>query len=126
MAARRTPPQRRAALRHGMHAELAAAVALSFKFYRVLAWRYRGGGGEIDLVVRRGRTVAFVEVKARADLDTAVLAIGTVKQERLARAVRHWLVRNPWASGLTLRCDAVLVAPRCWPRHVPDAFPLPF
>ena len=36
-----------------------------------------------------------------------------------------WLARNPAAAGSTFRGDAVLVAPGRWPRHVPDAFPVP-
>jgi putative endonuclease len=126
MAPRRAPAQRRAALRRGARAEIAATAALLVKGYSILARRYSGGGGEIDLIVRRGATIAFVEVKARADIAAAAAAIGPVKEARFARAVRHWLVRNPAAAAMTLRCDAVLVAPWRWPRHVPDAFGLPF
>ena len=75
-------------------------------------------------MARRGRTLVFVEVKARADLDIAALAITGVKRQRFARAARHYLARHPWAAGLTVRCDAVFLAPWRWPRHVPDAFPL--
>ncbi|MCP8938039.1 YraN family protein [Alsobacter sp. SYSU M60028] len=121
----RAPAQRRAALRRGHWAEFAAAAVLTLKGYRILARRYSGGGGEIDLVARRGDTVVFVEVKARADLLAAGWAITPEKQRRFARAVDHWRARHPWSTGFTLRCDAVLVAPARWPRHVEDAFGLP-
>ncbi|WP_280954467.1 YraN family protein [Alsobacter soli] len=124
MASRRAPSDRRAALRRGMHAEIVAAAFLLAKGYRILAWRYAGDGGEIDLVCRRGAVIAFVEVKQRADLDAAGWAIGPVKQQRFQRAARRWIARNPWASAMTLRCDAVLLAPWRWPRHIPDAFTL--
>src|SRR5690349_5536910 len=114
MAPRRAPADRRAALRRGARAEIAAAVALLAKGYSILAWRYSGGGGEIDLIVRRGSVLAFVEVKARADFESAASAIGTVKTARFARAVRHWVARNPAAAMMTLRCDAVLVKPWRW------------
>ena len=59
---------------------------------------------------RRGGSIAFVEVKARADLEVAAIAISATKRRRIARAARVWLTRNPWAAGLTLRGDAVFVA----------------
>ena len=105
-------------------AEYAAAVLLILKGYRILARRYSGHGGEIDIVARRGRTLVFVEVKARADLDSAAWSISPAKQRRFARAAHHWQARNSWASNWTLRCDAVLIA-MALPRHVQDAFPLP-
>ena len=124
MSGRRSAASRRRAHRHGRLAECVAALLLLAKGYRVLARRYAGNGGELDLVVSRGRVVAFVEVKRRQDLDMAREAIGAQKQLRFGRAARHWLARNPWAAGWTLRCDAVFVAPRRWPRHLPDAFRL--
>ena len=97
-----------------------AAVAL--KGYSVIARRYAVSGGEIDLIARRGGSIAFVEVKARAELDDAAAAISAIKRRRIARAARVWLSRNPWAVGLTLRGDAVFVAPRRLPRHAPSAY----
>jgi hypothetical protein len=47
--------------------------------------------------------IAFVEVKARADLEVAALSISATKRRRIARAARVGLTRNPWAAGLTLR-----------------------
>jgi putative endonuclease len=124
MRPRRDPSARRAALRWGLRAEVAAALFLLAKGYRIVAWRYGGKGGEIDLICRRGDTIAFVEVKARATLDAAAVAIGAEKQRLFGRAARRWLARNGWAMRFTLRCDAVLLAPWRWPRHIPDAFTL--
>lgn len=115
---------RRARLRSGHVAEAFAAALLIVKGWRILARRHSGFGGEIDIVAMRGRVIAFVEVKARADRDTALLSIDGVKQARFSRAVKHWLTRNPWAADFTLRGDAVLVAPWRPPSHVPDAFTL--
>jgi putative endonuclease len=92
------------------------------KGYRPVARRFLAGGGEIDLVMVRGTTVVFVEVKARSRLDDAATAIGPVKRRRFSRAVRAFLARHPWTKGRVLRADAVYVAPRCWPRHVVAAF----
>lgn len=108
----------------GHRAEWLAILWLSAKGYRLLERRYGGKGGEIDLVMKRGRTVAFVEVKARGELDAAMLAITPEKRRLVERRVRHWLSRNPWASGHYLRADAVFLAPWRRPRHVPAAFAL--
>ncbi|GJD57779.1 YraN family protein [Methylobacterium dankookense] len=116
--------RRRATELRGRRAEWLALGALVLKGYRPLALRMAAGGGEIDLIVRRGGTIAFVEVKARASLDDARGAIGAVKRRRFSKAVRVWLARNPACAGLTLRADAVFVGRGRWPEHRPDAFPI--
>ena len=116
--------RRRLTHQRGLRAETVAAAFLMLKGYRILARRHAGAGGEIDIVARRGQTIAFVEVKARGAMDDALTAISATKRTRFGRAARHWLARNPWAMELTLRGDAIFIAPRRWPRHVPDAVPL--
>ncbi len=124
---------RRRAHRAGLAAEWVALALLAAKGYRVLARRYGVTGGEIDIVARRGRTIAFVEVKLRATLDDARTAVTPVKRRRIARAARVFLSRRrapspdaraPNESGLTYRADAVFLAPWRWPVHVPAAFEL--
>jgi putative endonuclease len=121
----RSAPSRREARRRGRMAEHVAAALLTVKGYRILARNHAGGGGELDLVALRGEVVAFIEVKRRDGFEAAQDAIGAQKRHRFARAARHWLARNGWAANRVLRCDAVLVAPGRWPRHVVDAFTLP-
>ncbi|HEX9168591.1 MAG TPA: YraN family protein [Roseiarcus sp.] len=116
--------RRRGAHLYGLKAESIAALMLRLKGYRILARRFVVNGGEIDLVARRGGAIAFVEVKARADMDVAEIAISATKRRRIARAARVWLARNQWAAGLTLRGDAVFVAPGRLPRHAPSAYRL--
>ncbi len=107
-----------------MLAERAAIILLRLKFYSILARRYRIRGGEIDIIARRGDTIAFVEVKARSSLEEARSAITPAKRRRLSRAARVWLAANPYAAGFTLRGDAVFVAPWRLPRHLPAAIEL--
>jgi putative endonuclease len=116
--------RRRATYLRGRSAETLALVALMLKGYRPLARRFIAAGGEIDLVLRRGDTLAFVEVKARATLGDAYGAIDARKRARFSRAARAWIARNPRLAGLTLRADAVFVGKRSWPVHLVDAFAL--
>jgi len=116
--------KRRTARLLGLRAETIAALLLRLKGYSILERRYAVSGGEIDLIAKRGRSIAFVEVKARGEFGAAAEAINLKKQRRIARAVRVWLSRNPWAAGLTLRGDAVLVAPKRLPRHMACAYTL--
>lgn len=114
--------RRRTTYLRGLGAERLALLALMLKGYRPLARRFAAAGGEVDLVVRRGRVIAFVEVKARPTLDEALAAIDARKRRAFSRAVRAWITRHPASVALTLRADAVAVAPGRWPRHVVSAF----
>jgi putative endonuclease len=120
----RSALDRREAQGFGLLAESLALVFLSLKGYRVLARRYRAPGGEIDLIARRGDAIAFVEVKARPDLDCALSAITEEKRRRISKAARFWLARHRTASTFVLRGDAVCFAPWRLPKHIRAAFPL--
>jgi putative endonuclease len=114
--------RRRVTYGRGRSAEAVALLFLLAKGYRPLARRFAASGGEIDLVMRRGNTIAFVEVKARGRMEDALTAITATKRRRFSRAVRSWLARNPWADTKTWRADAVSIAPWRWPRHILAAF----
>ena len=77
---------------------------------------------EADIVARRGRVLAFVEVKARATLDDAAYAVTPRQQKRIVDAANAWLMAHPEHANFDLRFDAVLVAPRAPPLHLPGAF----
>ncbi|SHF61192.1 putative endonuclease [Kaistia soli DSM 19436] len=119
---RRGTEDRQAAEQRGRRAERIAALYLGLKGYRVVARRFKSPVGEIDLVMRRGGVLAFVEVKNRADFDAAALAVTPHARRRLLRAADAFIGRHPDAATLTLRFDLVLIAPRRWPRHLVDAF----
>jgi putative endonuclease len=118
---------REAARDFGGRAETAAADYLFERGYRILARNFVVRGGEIDIVAACGDTVAFVEVKARADVDAALGAITPAKQHRLARAAAAWVAGNPWAAtGWCLRGDAIFLDARRPPLHIEDAFALEY
>lgn len=114
--------RRRRAQRHGRWAETLALWWLRLKGYRILARDFRSGVGEIDILARRGRVIAAVEVKARGDHPSAATALLPRQQRRIERAAAYFLARRPEFQGLLLRFDVMLVVPRRLPRHLQDAW----
>jgi putative endonuclease len=118
----RGPDERRRAESLGLAAETRAAWMLRLKFHHILARRFRCGAGEIDLVARRGRTLVFVEVKARATLEAAIDAVTARARGRILAAADVFVARNPAFADHDRRFDIVAVLPGRWPRHLADAF----
>ena len=115
-------PARAQAFRTGLSAEARAAAFLMAKGYRILAKRFRTPHGEIDLVAKRRQLIAFVEVKARDNLDDAAYAVTPRQQARIIAAAQIWLMAHDEHASYDLRFDAVLIAPRRLPRHIMAAF----
>lgn len=108
----------------GRRGEWLAVLYLTAKGYRLLGRRFGGKGGEIDLIMARGDSIVFVEVKARALIGDAAAAITADKRRLMEARIRQWLARNPWAMQRSLRADAVFLAPWRLPRHVRGVFEL--
>ena len=108
----------------GRWAESLAAWSLRLRGYRIVARRFRTPLGEIDLIAQRGRLVAFVEVKARTDLEQALVALTVRQRQRTARAAELFLLRRPDLAGHTLRFDLVTVRQWRLTRHLVDAWRL--
>ena len=87
--------------------ERRAAWWYRLRAYRVLATNCWAGGYELDLVVRRGRTLVFVEVKSKAGtrFGDPLEMVTPVKIARVRRAAGAWLAANPWFAGLAVRFD---------------------
>ena len=113
---------RRDAERKGQWAELLAAWLLRVKGYRIVDRRFRSRAGEIDLVARRSKQIAFIEVKARGNHDAAAAAVTPRQQSRIARAAEHWLALKGPEDEFDVSFDVVLVSPWRWPRHIASAF----
>jgi putative endonuclease len=103
---------------YGVDAERLALLSMILKGYWPLATHYRGGGGEIDFIVRRGRNIVAVEVKARRTADEAANAIGAAQINRITRSFNSFKAERRLDDSYTFRLDAVFVSPRRWPRHV--------
>jgi len=113
--------RRRLAETRGRRGETLAALYLMAKGWRVLGRRLKTPRGEVDLVVRRGRKIAFVEVKWRAratDLDTAIDAW----RLRRVAAAAEVLAARYMREDDTIQIDVILVSPKTWPRHLANCW----
>lgn len=119
-------PARLAAERRGRFAEALCVAALRLTGWRVLARRMvagRGTGlGEIDIVARRGGTLAFIEVKARGDLAAAAESVTPQQRARIARSADVYVQRHSDLTGCNVRFDVMLLAGGLWPRRITDAW----
>ncbi|HEX9704006.1 MAG TPA: YraN family protein [Gemmatimonadales bacterium] len=106
----------------GLAGEQEAMRYLETRGFTVVAHRFRAGRIEIDLVVRRGDLVAFVEVKARRGeaFGSPLEAVTGAKRRELVRAARVWMDRFG-RPGDVYRFDCIgLTGNRL--EHVEDAF----
>jgi putative endonuclease len=113
---------RQAAHAHGHRAETLALWFLRLKGYRLLARRFKSPAGEIDLIMRRGQTTVFIEVKARRTVDEAVLAVTDYQSYRIAEAAAFYTARDNRAAIGFQRFDIVSVPSYLWPTHIKNAY----
>jgi putative endonuclease len=120
-------PERHAGHRLGRLAEARAADWLEERGWRILARNWRAPPHEIDIVVRKGSTIAFVEVRARAAgaLVPAAATLSRGKQRAVCLAARAW-VHAHGAAGELYRMDLITVtalgAGRARLVHLPGAW----
>lgn len=113
--------KRQRAERFGRWGEHVAGWYLRLLGWRIVARRVKQRGGEIDLIARRGRTTAFVEVKTRRTAAELDLAIDEYRLRRVTAAVEA--VSHRYARpGDDIRVDIILVAPWAWPRHLANVW----
>jgi putative endonuclease len=115
----------------GRAAEEVAARHLVGRGWRLLGRNVRVGRGELDIIARRGRILAFVEVKARRTSTCGAPedAIDLRKRRQVARLAELWLAARPWQLlGVDeVRFDVIAVDATAHPfrvRHLPAAFTL--
>ena len=102
--------RRRRADRRGRFAEFAALVYFCLTLHRILAWRWRGPAGEIDLVARRGRTIIFCEVKYRHAPHVEAVP-SAYQRRRIAGAARQFCQQRRISPEFELRFDLIQISP---------------
>jgi putative endonuclease len=108
---------RQAAEIRGRRAETLAAWWLRLHGWRIVGQRVRNPRGEVDLIARRGKTLVFVEVKARMKEADLANAIDERRLRRVAAAAESMI--GKYGQGAeNIRIDVILVAPWAWPRHL--------
>jgi len=110
----------------GEEGERVAARWLRRRGWRVIAWRFRSGRRDIDLIAEQGGTIAFVEVKTRRRdrFGGPVGAVGWRKQRELSRAAAVWMDRHGRPDA-TYRFDVIgviMAGERVRLCHVENAF----
>jgi len=112
---------REIAEQRGRRGEGFACFWLRLQGWRIVARRVKSPRGEVDLIARRGRTVLFVEVKWRSTVIERDRAIDAYRLRRVGAAVEA-IAHRYMRDGDNPRIDVLLLAPRCWPRHIVNAW----
>jgi putative endonuclease len=110
----------------GRAGETRAAWFFRLRGFRVVARNVSFPDGEIDLIVRRGRLLVFVEVKTRSEdhLGEPSESVDRRKQLRIMKCAEAWIARH--APGeVDIRFDIVSIVRTRWRfhiAHIPNAF----
>jgi putative endonuclease len=105
-----TLKQKRQTYDRGLFSEKCASIWLLLKGYRILEQRYKTKVGEVDLIVSKNKTIAFVEVKARPTKEQALESITPQMRHRIARTAEYYMSHNDVAD-YDFRFDVVAVMP---------------
>lgn len=105
----------------GILAEYIILFLYKICFYRILHRRYKTYVGEVDLIVVKGKTLVFIEVKARKyDLYDGIVSSQQIN--RIRSAAELFLSRNPEYSKYNIRFDFALVKPFRFPIIIKNAW----
>lgn len=104
----------------GRKGEWLAVWYLRLTGWRILARRQKTPRGEVDIVARRGKLVAFVEVKWRKTGADLAMAIDAHRLRRVVAAAEVLAARYV-GVGDDMRIDVLLLAPGRFPRHIANA-----
>ncbi|WP_170784845.1 YraN family protein [Ruegeria lacuscaerulensis] len=93
----------------GQSAELQVATDYERRGYSIAHRRWRGTGGEIDLIARDGDCLVFIEVKKSSSFDRAAERINQRQMKRICASASQFLENEPAGQLTNVRFDAALV-----------------
>lgn len=105
----------------GILAEYFVALIYFVRFYKILGRRVKTYKGEIDLIALRGKTIVFIEVKARMKEFDEILCTAR-QQKRISNAAALYMQKHSKYSGYDVRFDLCVVRPRKWPEIIENAW----
>ena len=88
----------------------------------IISCRWRGAAGEVNLIIRDGDTMVFVEVKAAATHADAAARLTRRQMNRIRLAACEFCGRLPTGQETPMRFDAALVDRLGRIEIMPDAF----
>ncbi|WP_019954592.1 YraN family protein [Yoonia vestfoldensis] len=106
----------------GLAAEDIVARDYTGRAHQVAARRWRGKSGEIDLIMRDGDTLVFVEVKKSTNFAQAALRLGRRQMDRLCASASEYLAGEPMGQLTDMRFDLALVDRRGAVNVIENAF----
>jgi putative endonuclease len=115
----------------GERGEEIAVAFLQGQKFTIVERNFRCKGGEVDIIARDGKTLVFVEVKARRNLSFGPpqLAVTPFKQRQISKAALTWLAQKK-KFGASARFDvvAILIPDHAVPviDHIRNAFDLAY
>lgn len=105
----------------GRLAEKWASLFLQLKGYKILKRRYQNPLGEIDLILQKGRSIIFCEVKARHSLNVGLEALSSHQRRRIINGARYFQTKNLTFQSYDYRFDYLIVHGwRCY--HLKNAW----
>lgn len=105
----------------GIVAEYVVSLIYMLCFYRILHYRYKTYLGEIDIIAVRGKTLVFIEVKARKR-GISDEVISEKQLERIKNGAEIFISKNSKYSGYNMRFDFAFVQPYRWPLIIENAW----
>lgn len=107
--------------KQGRSGERIAAWWLRLHGWQIRGQRVRTPRGEVDIIARRGKTLAFIEVKSRGDRAALALAIDEYRLRRVVDAAQAVVARYG-VGAEEIRIDVILVRPWRWPVHLKNVW----
>lgn len=104
----------------GRRAEFFASIWLKLKGYYILDMRVRMHTGEIDIIAKKGKLIAFVEVKARKTTQIGQRSVTDHSWRRISRTAEIWMSHKRKFTGHDWRYDLVVISPLALPVHFRD------